>query len=176
MGTVDNIFVLHGLIQHFINKNKKLYCSFIDFTKAFDYLVRDVICYKLLKYGIRGKMLDIIKSIYNNVKSRVKFENELSDPFTCSLGVRQGESLSPFLFSMYLNDIEEHFVLNGYEGIEIGMLKLFLLLYADDIVILSETETGLQHGLDLLEQYCDKWKLTVNIKKTKIMVFKMVGL
>ena len=76
---------------------------------------------------------------------------------------------------MYLNDIEEHFVLNGYEGIEIGMLKLFLLLYADDIVILSETETGLQHGLDLLEQYCDKWKLTVNIKKTKIMVFRKGG-
>ena len=176
MGTVDNIFVLHGLIQHFINKNKKLYCAFIDFSKAFDFLVRDVIWYKLLKYGVREKMLDIIKSIYSNVKSRVKFENELSETFTCSLGVRQGESMSPFLFSMYLNDIEEHFILNGFEGIEIGMLKLFLLLYADDIVLLAETEQGLQKGLDLLEQYCDKWKLTVNINKTKIMVFRKGGL
>ena len=55
------------------------------------------------------------------------------------------------------------------------MLELFLLLYADDIVLLSETETGLQQGLDLLEQYCDKWKLTVNINKTKIMVFRKGG-
>ena len=77
---------------------------------------------------------------------------------------------------MYLNDIEEHFVLNVYEGFEIGMLKLFLLLYADDIELLSETETGLQQCLDLLEQYCDKWKLTVNINKTKIMVFRKGGL
>ena len=55
-----------------------------------------------------------------------KFENKLSDTFTCLLGVRQGDSVSPFLFSMYLNDIKEHFVLNGYEGIEICILKLFL--------------------------------------------------
>ena len=41
MGTVDNIFVLHGLITHMLNTGKKLYCTFIDFTKAFDYVVRD---------------------------------------------------------------------------------------------------------------------------------------
>ena len=49
---------------------------------------------------------------------------------------------------------------------------MFLLLYADDIVILSETEEGLNKGLFLLESYCDKWRLTVNIKKTKIMIFR----
>jgi len=82
------------------------------------------------------------------------------------LVVRQGESLSPFLFSMYLNDIEKQFILNGFEGIDIDMFKLFLLLHADDIVIMSETEEGLKHGLFLLENYCDRWKLTVNATKT----------
>jgi len=48
-------------------------------------------------------------------------------------------------------------------------------LYADDIVILSESETGLQNGLDLLECYCDRWKLKVNISKTKAMLFKKGG-
>ena len=66
------------------------------------------------------------------------------DYLTCYLGVRQGESLSPFL-SMYLNDIEQYYETNGYEGEEIGMLKLFVLLYADDIVIMSESENGLQN-------------------------------
>ena len=52
-------------------------------------------------------MHDIVESIYINVKSKVKYNNELSDSFSCVLGVLQGESLSPFLFSMYINDIEE---------------------------------------------------------------------
>jgi len=114
--------------------------------------------------------------MYNVVKSKIKFNNEISnDSFTCYLGVRQGESLSPFLFSMYLNDIEEHFMLNTFEGVNLGILKVFLLLYADDIVLFAESETGLQKGLDLLEQYCTKWKLCVNVNKTKILIFKKGG-
>ena len=107
MSTIDNIFILRALIRHYLNKNEYLYCAFVDFTKAFDYVVRDVIWYKLLKIGVRGKMLDIIKSIYNNVKSQVKHNNTLSSSFTCNIGVRQGECLSPFLFSMCLNDLED---------------------------------------------------------------------
>jgi len=45
------------------------------------------------------------------------------------------------------------------------MFKLLLLLYADDIVIMSETEEGLKHGLFLLEIYCNRWKLTVNARR-----------
>ena len=55
MGTIDNIFVLHGVINHLLNENKKLYAAFIDFTKAFNYVVRENMWYKLLKTGIRGK-------------------------------------------------------------------------------------------------------------------------
>ena len=77
---------------------------------------------------------------------------------------------------MYLNDIEDKFYLNGVEGIDVGSIKLFLLLYADDMTIFSETEEGLQKGLDILESYCIRWKLTVNIEKTKIMVFRKGGI
>ncbi|XP_052772033.1 uncharacterized protein LOC128211362 isoform X1 [Mya arenaria] len=176
MGTVDNIFVLHGVINYLLENNKRLYAVFVDFTKAFDFLVRDVIWYKLLKLGIRGNMFNVIKSMYATVKSRIKMHNTISkDDFTCMLGVRQGESLSPFLFSMYLNDIEEYYMLNGFDGIDIGMLKLFLLLYADDIVIMADSEDQLKKGLLLLEQYCDRWKLSVNSTKTKVMIFKKGG-
>lgn len=78
----------------------------------------------------------------------VKYDNEVSDSFTCLLGVRQGESLSPFLFAMYLNDIEEYLLTNNYDGINLDTLKLLIMLYADDIVLFSESETGLQIGLD----------------------------
>jgi len=175
MGTTDNIFVLHSVIQHLLNKKKKLFVAFIDFTKAFDYIVRDILWYKLIKLGIRGKLLNIIRSMYSIVKSRVKYDNEVSDSFTCMVGVRQGESLSPFLFAMYLNDMEEYLLTNYYDGISLDTLKLFIIVYADDIVLFSESETGLQKGLDLLKEYCDQWKLTVNTQKTKVMVFKKGG-
>ena len=175
MGTVDNIFNLHGLITHLINKGKKLYCAFVDFTKAFDFINRDILWYKLIKYGVSGKLLNVIRSMYEHVKSRVKLENVLSNNFECFLGVRQGECLSPFLFSMYVNDLEEEFRLNGLDGIDIGSLKLLLLLYADDITLFSETEEGLRNGINILNAYCNRWKLKVNISKTKVVVFRKGG-
>ena len=94
--------MLHGLITHLINEGRKLYCGFIDFTKAFDFLSRDVIWYKLIKLGVRGKMLNVVKSIYEQVKSKVKYNNSLSETFDCYLGVRQGECLPP-LFVFYIH-------------------------------------------------------------------------
>ena len=175
MGTNDNIFVLHGLINKFINENKKLYVCFIDFTKAFDLLVKENIFYKLMKYGVSGKILQLIKSLYLNIKSRVKFDNKLSDSFSCFLGAPQGDCMSPFMFAMYVNDLEEYLSVNNFQGVNLEMLQLLLLLYADDIVLFSETNAGLQKGLDIMLDYCKKWKLTINVGKTKVMVFRKGG-
>ena len=98
-------------------------------------------------------MLDIIKSMYSVVISQVKHNNTLSDSFTCNIGVRQGECLSPFLFAMYLNGLEEELDINGVEGINIGLKKLILLLYADDIVIFGKTPEELHKALKILEEY-----------------------
>ena len=73
---------------------------------------------------------------------------------------------------MFVNDIEDFFYVHGAEGVDITVFKLFLLLYADDITIFSETTDGLQKGLDILKEYCTKWKLTVNTEKSKIIVFR----
>ena len=113
MSTVDNVFVLNGLITHSINNNEYLYCCFVDFTKAFDYVERDILWYKLIKIGVRGQMLDIIKSMYNAVKSKVKNNNSVSEAFSCKIGVRQGECISPLLFAMYVNDLEQELENNG---------------------------------------------------------------
>ena len=175
MSTVDNIFVLNSLITHCINNNEYLYCCFVDFTKAFDYVERDILWYKLIKIGVRGQMLDIIKSMYNTVKSKVKSNNNVSEAFSCKIGVRQGECLSPFLFAMYVNDLGQELENNGVNGIDIGMVKLLLLLYADDIVLFGKTAEELQKSLNILEEYCNRWKLTVNTMKTKIVVFRKGG-
>jgi len=175
MSTVDNVFILQSLINHCFNQNKKLFCAFVDFKKAFDFVVRDILWFKLIQYGVRGNILSVIKSMYNNISSKVKCQNTLSESFTCNLGVRQGECLSPFLFSLFLNDIEESFLAKGVEGIEIGDLKLLLLLYADDIILFAKDAQELQYSLDVLEDYCKRWRLTVNTTKTKIMIFQKGG-
>ena len=176
MSTTDNVFILHGLVSHMLNQGKKLFYAFIDFTKAFDYVVRDNLWFKLIKLGLRGNILDIIRSMYDSVKSRVKYENMLSNEFSCVLGVRQGECLSPFLFCMFLNDLEDEIITNGIEGIDIGLIKVFILLYADDIVIFSYSAEDLQNDLNYLELYCKRWKLKVNTSKTKIMEFRKGGI
>ena len=76
------------------------------------------------------------------------------------LGVRQGTY--PFGFAMYLNDLDEEFRLKGSDGIDIGMLKIFLFLYADDIIISAQSSEELQKGLDTLFEYCQRSKLSVN--------------
>ena len=72
--------------------------------------------------------------------------------------------------------LKNNFINSGLEGIDINMFKVFLLLYADDIIIFSNTAEELQQSLDLLLEYCHKWKLTINVSKTKVMVFRKGGI
>ena len=96
-----------------------------------------------LKYNVNGKCLNIIKSMYNNIKSKIKTSEGTSQFFQCNTGVRQGENLSPMLFSLYLNDLESFLMQKNIEGIEclnrddelFMYFKLYIILYADDTVI-----------------------------------------
>ena len=117
-------------------------------------------------------MFCIIKNMYDQVKSRVQNNIELSYCFDCH---RQGEISSPFLFSMYVNDLEDALFLHGADCVKIESLKLFLLMYADDIVIFAESPEGMQSNLNILEMYCKKWNLTVYTNKTKVMIFQKRG-
>eukprot|EP00105_Crassostrea_gigas_P042815 XP_019926963.1 PREDICTED: uncharacterized protein LOC109619995 [Crassostrea gigas] len=81
-GTSDAIFALHTLITSSLaSNNKKLYCAFIDFKKAFDSVDRSKLWMKLSKIGIQGKLLRVIKGLYKNVKACVTSDGHLSDFF-----------------------------------------------------------------------------------------------
>lgn len=81
MGVTNNIIVLRDLITHLINQGKRLFYSFVDLSKAFDFVNRDNLCYKLIKLVIRGSILNVIKRLNKGVRSRVKYENELRSEF-----------------------------------------------------------------------------------------------
>ena len=135
--TIDNIFVLHSLIDLVTEKGGKVYTAFVDFRKAFDYVNRDFLWSKLITPGIRGNILNIIRGMYNEVKSKVKYMGNTSETFGRFLGVRQGERLSPFLFCMFVNDLKYCLESKGVECVTVGDLKLRLILYADDSTLIS---------------------------------------
>ena len=117
--------------------------------------------------------------MYENIKSCVKLDNQSSSFFASECGVRQGENLSPLLFSLYLNDLESFLLSGGVESLELEVitqelhiyLKLLLLLYADDTVIFSNDKENFQACLDHFYEYCIMWKLNINFDKTKIVIF-----
>ncbi len=114
--------------------------------------------------------------MYSEVKSRVKMANNTySEYFISGIGVRQGENLSPILFSLFMNDIVKELSSSQDLGVYVLHIRLLLLLFADDIVLFSESIKGLQEGLDLLSSYCNKWELTVNVEKSKIVIFRKGG-
>ena len=178
--TIDNIFALHSLIEILHNSKKKLFCGFIDLKGAFDTVWRGGLWAKLIKNNIKGKCLNLITNMYNGIKSSVRVNGVTSNSFPCNIGVRQGESLSPILFSLFLNDLQDFMANSTVNGIKItheqenemlNYLKLFIILYADDTVIVSENEDDLQKALDMYQKYCEQWKLTVNIEKSKVLIF-----
>ena len=106
----------------------------------------------------------------------------ISDYFMCNIGVRKGDNLSPVLFALFINDFTKY-VSTAYGGLNIAqscyptlinsedivLLKLFVLLYADDTIILAENEIELQLALNKVYEYYMMFKLYVNTTKTRIL-------
>ena len=103
---MDHIFVLHALTEIAKTQKKKLFCSFMDFGKAFDSVWRVGLWKKLLASNINGKCFQIILNMYKGIKSCVSYNGEQSSFFSSFGGVRQGKNLSPVLFALFLNDLE----------------------------------------------------------------------
>ena len=179
---MDHVFVLHSIIDFFLAKGKRLYCLFVDYEKAFDYVDRVFLWQKLINANVNGRILRVIQNIYDKAKACVTVGEEFSEHFECSRGIRQGINLSPLLFAIYLNDLQR-FLSRRVEGLSSlaleapdrqtvsTLLKMFILLYADDTVICSETPEGLQRSVDELSAYCRRWALRINVSKTKAIVF-----
>ena len=97
------------------------------------------------------------------------------NPISSNLGLKQGCPLSPLLFNLYVNDIVQHLGPTPSDSIELQNEKITHFMYADDLVIVSATKEGLQEKLDELSQFAEVKELTINTKKSQVMIFNKSG-
>ena len=119
-------------------------------------------------------MIRILKAMYNSVKSCVRWGANLSQFFECPQGVKQGCLLSLLIFSLLISEVAEYVRKNGKHGIQLlpSLEEIFLLLFADDTVLVSSTPSGLQNQINNLEKASNSLGLIVNLDKTKVMIFR----
>ena len=146
----------------------------LTFQKAFDTVWRSGLYQKLLNLGIGGNFYKVVKCMYSNSKFAVENDNFMSKPGDYNKGVRQGYGLSPLLFTIYINDVDQIFYTSSSDPVVLDSTKLNCLIYAADLLLFSETQEGLQSCLDSLQLYCDSWKLKINIDKTEVMILVVV--
>ena len=173
--TSDAHIILHNLINEYCHKRgSKIYGCFVDFSKAFDSIPRDRMFQKLLDIGITGKFYDIIKYIYEGDQVCVKLDDMITPAIKTIMGVRQGCVLSPLLFNIYMSDFTKE--LSQNVGVQLtDDQNINCILWADDIILLSESEAGLNTLLADLKTYSDTNQLKVNTDKTKCMIFNKTG-
>ena len=127
----------------------------------------------MLEKEIGGKMWRVVKNLYREVGSCVRLGEEKTEWFSLEVGLRQGCILSPLLFSIFIDGLAE--AVKKVGGVKYGELVVSLLLFADDIVLVTESAEMLQRMLDVVYQNSKKYRFSFNKDKSNVMIFGKKG-
>lgn len=171
--TIDNIIALSYLAQQAAaHRTPPLFACFIDYTAAFDGVDRTILWQTLASWNIRPSLLQAIRSLYSRTRVRVKLSCEsATEKIATDRGLEQGCVLAPMLFNVYTTDMGKALQGASLATPRIGHIKIQLMQYADDLVLLDYTKIGLQKALTTLSTYNTKHKLVANQTKSKIVIF-----
>ena len=136
-----------------------MYFAFVDLEKAFDQVPRKVIWWAMRKLGIEEWIVKFVQAMYTNTKSKVRVNDSYTGEFDVKVGVHQGSVLSPLLFVIVLEALSREFRTG----------TPWELLYADDLVIIAESEEELRSKLSKWKQAMEAKGLRVNVGKTNVM-------
>jgi endonuclease/exonuclease/phosphatase family metal-dependent hydrolase len=166
----DHLFALSEMIRIRKSRGESTYCAFIDLKKAYDRVFRNGLWVQLWNIGVKGKMWRVLTQIYKRVRSSVLVNGVQSRWFDLSIGLRQGCVLSPFLFDVFINPLVEK-VKAVHGGITFKGSEMCVLMFADDIVLVSHSAVKLQQMLKAVESFCGQMKCEVNVKKTEVVIY-----
>ncbi len=168
---LDHLYTLCSIIKNRKASGESTFVCYVDMKKAFDNVNRLCMWYKLQKLGVHGKFLGAIQSLYQDMKCTVKVNGVLSSWFGVGKGVRQGCLLSPTLFATYVDDLALEINALGL-GVDVDGLLISILMFADDIALIGESEIQLQSMLNILHSWTKKWRLSVHTGKTKVVHYR----
>ena len=157
----DNIFILHTVLWKSRAKNEKVHLGFIDVQKAYDSVNRSLLWKILESVGICGAFLQTLKSMYQDDSVQCNVNGSSTRSVFLRRGLRQGCSLSPMLFALYIMGLGEDLAA-AKEGFIVGDIVVSSLLFADDILLLSRTADGLKNLFRIAKSRCDRLLLEVN--------------
>ncbi|GBP48050.1 Retrovirus-related Pol polyprotein from type-1 retrotransposable element R2 [Eumeta japonica] len=165
--TLEHIYIIKQLFEKSKEYDVTFYCCFLDYSKAFDTIEHEKIWQALKNQGIENKYIRILKNICDNSETKIKPEKEGKE-IKIERGLRQGDSLSPQLFTAILKEVFRQL---DWEqcGLSINGENLSNLRFAIDLIISSSTGKGLQAMLNDLLRESSKMGLDINTLKTKAM-------
>lgn len=174
LGTREALFAFNVLIQRCMDVNQPIYVCFLDYNKAFDRVRHDRLIQLLRKKNLDTKDIRIISHLYYNQTATIKEGNELSEDIEIRRGVRQGCVLSPALFNLYSEEIIQEALTEEMAGIKVNGRPINNLRFADDTVLIAECLEDLQRMIDQVVKSSEENGLTLNEKKTKLMVISKI--
>lgn len=154
-------------IQEKLKAHGRKYVLFIDYTKAFDTVNRKKLIAKLENLIGQSDMTRLISNILAENEVQIRDGIAQSDWISQTIGVLQGDPLSPTLFNILTHDAATR--------IKEGIQNLEVYMYADDMALAADSITELQNGMDVIKQWADENELVMNAVKTELMVFRRGG-
>ena len=169
--TLHAEFLIAETIRYYNSMNSPVYVCSLDAEKAFDSCNWGRLFEKLFfDKGIPLPIVNVIKSLYSNSSAKVKYNQCTSKEFLLSQGVRQGSVLSPHLYNLYTDDMLAAFENDTTSGTSIHGQYTGIVMYADDIILMSTTRNGLQKLVDsCIEKSVDNC-INFNSDKTEFVI------
>jgi len=168
--TVDQIHIIKQLAEKSHELNKDIHLMFIDCKAAYDSINREKLWNVMNKMGIPAKLVRMIRACAYESKIKVSFGGEVSDEFPVTTGLRQGDALLPALFNIALELVVRKVLIQA-KGIKMNNNnELTVVAYADDIVLIAESEDDLRNTTSTLLNEGKEIGLKINESKTKYMI------
>ena len=170
----DNAFILDSIIWKAKSRRRKVFMAFFDIQKAYDTVDRNVLWRKMSRMGFGGQFLDTLKSIYSGDTVQTEMNGLKTRPVFLRRGLRQGCSLSPMLFNLYVADLGNALD-TSEEGFQVGGVCVSALFFADDLVVFARSREGLLRLMTMVKQHADWLKMVLNTDKDKSEVLAQMG-
>jgi hypothetical protein len=165
--TIDHIHTINQVLEKSNEYNLEIHFLFVDFHKAFDTIDHCRLWEAMHKQGCQTEVIRILQNLYQNAEAYIKIESA-GPRFKVKRGVKQGDPLSPNLFTCALESIFRELDWEEY-GMSINGMRLHNLRFADDLILISGNKDELERMGEELFAKCDEWGLQANKIKTKYM-------